>query len=183
VSVTETDIGGTVPDVWIDAVNGRLGELHHEDQCACGNWPEGCVSGYYPAMWEASTAARVAAVVLEPLIRERIAVEKRMPNLAVVSRQLTSAGYPRWDGRRSRDVPGFKVARNRSLTPDGLVVIHMGQFDDRDAMEAAHESYARTLCSFGYDARIEHFTGTLRAVRVRRSAAPQRGGARGEVPS
>lgn len=167
-SVTAADIGGSVPEPWIDAVNERLNALHHEDLCNCRDWPTSCASGYIPGQWDETTAARVAAVVLEPLICDKIALEKQKPNKAMVTRQLKAAGYRVWDGRNARTVPGFKVSFNRSITPDGVAVIHMGQFDDPVAMEAALASYARTLSAMGYDARVEIFADTLKCVRVRR---------------
>jgi len=76
VSITASDIGAeNVPEAWLDAVNARLGVLHHADMCGCDGWPEAC-ENYKPGDWDASpTALLVAAVVLEPLIRERDAAE------------------------------------------------------------------------------------------------------------
>lgn len=76
-SLTSRDIGGDVPEAWVDAVNARLNDLYHDDLCACDAWPESCASGYWLGQWDGSTVTvMTAAVVLEPLIRARIAAEQ-----------------------------------------------------------------------------------------------------------
>lgn len=73
-SVTVSAIGAeNVPESWLDAVNARMNDLYHADMCRCDGWPEAC-ENYKPGDWDASpTALLVAAVVLEPLIREQVA--------------------------------------------------------------------------------------------------------------
>lgn len=74
-SVTVADIGVEVPTEWVEAVNTRLNELHHEDLCACEDWPVSCANGYLPGQWDEPTTAMVAVAVLEPLIREQITAQ------------------------------------------------------------------------------------------------------------
>ena len=157
-----------VPDEWVDAVNARINDENHEDLCMCDGWPDACASGYKPGLWDIGVDLHIAVGVLEPLIRERIAVESKKPNKATVTRQLKAAGHARSGGPMMHETPGFKVSVNRSITPDGVAVLHMGQFDDPEAMYAALHSYADTLRALGYDANVEVFAGTLVGVIVGR---------------
>lgn len=162
-----------VPEEWVDAVNKRINDENHRDLCACDGWPDAC-SSYKPGLWDLGVSLDIAVGVLEPLIRDRIATERRKPNKAVVTRQLKAAGHVAWNGkdRIERRTPGFRVALNKSITPDGVAVLHvnMAALDGPQAAEDALASYARTLAGLGYDARMETLFGTLRAVHVRRPA-------------
>lgn len=158
-----------VPEAWVDAVNKAINDAMHEDLCNCDGWPEACRS-YNPGTWDTGVSLDIAVGVLEPLIRDRIAAESKKPNKATVTRQLKAAGHVQSGGRMMHETSGFKVSLNRGITPDGVAVLHMGEFGDPAAMESALESYARTLTGLGYDARVEVLTGTLRGVHVRRGA-------------
>lgn len=64
-----------VPEEWVDAVNKRINDENHDDLCMCDAWPEACVSGYKPGLWDLGVSLDIAVGVLEPLIRERRAEE------------------------------------------------------------------------------------------------------------
>lgn len=156
-----------VPDEWVEAVNAAINDAMHEDLCACDGWPDACRS-YKSGTWDTGVSLDIAVGVLEPLIRDRIAAESKKPNKAAVTRQLKAAGHVQSGGPMMHETPGFKVSLNRSITPDGVAVLHMGQFDDPEAMYAALHSYARTLTGLGYDANVEVLTGRLVGVIVGR---------------
>lgn len=100
----------------------------------------------------------------------------RAPTRAAITRQLAAAGHPRWGGKHpgERRTPGFRVALNRQITPGGLAVIHMAEFDKPEAVERALESYASTLRDLGYEAQVRTLVGSLRGVCVRRAGRRQK---------
>jgi hypothetical protein len=155
-----------VPQAWVDAVNQAVNDANHEDLCSSLHALADCDS-YRPGTWDIGVDLTIAVGVLEPLIRDRIAMESRKPSKAVVARQLKAAGHEQAVSSPSR--AGFQVAVNPSITPDGVAVLY--RFGESGPAEDALESYAVTLCSLGYDARVEGLARTeLRGVYVRRSA-------------
>lgn len=92
------------------------------------------------------------------------------PSRSAITRRLKAAGHRQWAGKTAdeRKVPGFRVALNRQITPGGVAVIHMAEFDDAPATEAALLRYAETLRAAGYSAQVRVLVGSLRGVAVTR---------------
>jgi hypothetical protein len=100
------------------------------------------------------------------------------PTKAALTRQLRAAGHRQWAGKYpdERRVPGFRVAVNPQITPGGIAVLHMAQFDDAVATETALNAYAASLRALGYNAEVRLLVGSLRGVCVSKGSTARPAG-------